>query len=335
MSTAQESPNGHQSFPPPVSAENPAGLNPADLPANQDNINQFPASAYHVPPGIYVPKAHAYRSDDHLDRPHLEGPLPGRCQFMFSDGRQCTMARSEIHPSLCVYHSEREEQLFGDPFCESHIRGRSYDLPELFSASRDLSTAAGVNRALGQVFRLLAQRRISRQEAATFGHLAKLLLQSIRAARAESAEACVESLSRGPEQPMREGVILSESASAGESHGHQELSSVNKVESKDLSVPPPARVNSSTPPIAASPEPPSQRVAMSNPRKISTSTTPMSNSSEISTYKNAELHPIQNQHLQKSRNGMPPNNDQPNNDQESGFPGAPSFATLTQASRGD
>src|SRR5690348_13119699 len=207
MTTAQASPNGHPSFPPPVSVENPADLHPADLPANQDHISQnqlaanhqtppsaqekVPAGAYHVPPSIYVPKVHAYRRDDHLDTPHLDGPLPRRCQFMFSDGRQCTMARSDIHPSLCVYHSEREEQLFGEPFCESHIRGRSYDLPELFSASGDLTTAAGVNRALGHVFRLFAQRRISRQEAATFGHLAKLLLRtiSLMAAESESAEA--------------------------------------------------------------------------------------------------------------------------------------------------
>jgi hypothetical protein len=57
-----------------------------------------------------------------------------------------------------------------------------------------------VSRALAQVFRLLAQRRISRQEAATFAKLGQLLLQSISAAR-----------------------------SSRESHDDQELSRVNKV----------------------------------------------------------------------------------------------------------
>jgi hypothetical protein len=118
------------------------------------------------------------------------------------------MARSEIHPSLCPFHAEREEQLFGDPAPGGNVVGAALDLPELFSACRDLTTAAGVNRALGQVFRLLAQRRISRQEAATFGHLAQLLLRSISAARAESAD------------PIR---------SSGESHQRDELSPVNKV----------------------------------------------------------------------------------------------------------
>src|SRR5689334_18268605 len=263
MTTAQASPNGHPSFPPPVSVENPA-----DLPANQDHISQnqsaanhqtppsaqekVPAGAYHVSPSIYVPKAHVYRRDDHLDTPHLDGPLPRRCQFMFSDGRQCTMARSDIHPSLCVYHSEREEQLFGEPFSKGLIRGQSYDLPELFSASGDLTTAAGVNRALGHVFRLFAQRRISRQEAATFAKLAHLLLQSIRAAQAESE--ATHAIAASP-------LLLSESASAGESHGHQELSPVNKVEPKDLSAPIPLNPNSPTPAIAASPDAPAPRAA--------------------------------------------------------------------------
>ena len=134
--------------------------------------------------------------------------LPDRCQFTFSDGRQCRMARSEIHPSRCPFHAEREDQLFGDPSPGGYVVGAALDLPELYSACRDLTTAAGVNRALAQVFRLLAQRRISRQEAATFGHLAQLLLRSISAARAESAD------------PIR---------SSGESHQRDELSPVNKV----------------------------------------------------------------------------------------------------------
>src|SRR6266566_7505450 len=165
MTTAQESPNGHHPLPPPCSIENPPEPNRTDLPTNKANP---------IPNPSYV----------HIDT----NPLPERCQFTFSDGRQCRMARSEIHPSLCPFHAEREDQLFGDPVSGGNVVGAALDLPELFSACRDLTTAAGVNRALGQVFRLLAQRRISRQEAATFGHLAQLLLRTISAMRAESAD---------------------------------------------------------------------------------------------------------------------------------------------------
>ena len=191
MNTGQES-LANSVFPPPRSAENVALQDRADLPTDgaNNNQNQFTnnapvaASAYHVPPPRFAPKANAYRQDDFLDLPPETSPLPERCQFMFSDGRQCTMARSDIHPSLCTYHSDREDQLFGDP--GGSFVTRKLDLPELYSACRDLTTAAGVSRALGQVFRLLAQRRISRQEAATFGHLAQLLLRTISLMRAES-----------------------------------------------------------------------------------------------------------------------------------------------------
>ena len=101
------------------------------------------------------------------------------------------MARSDIHPSLCTYHSEREEQLFG-VLCVSSpriVHGAAFDLPELYSACSDLSTPGGASRAVAQVIRLLAQRRISRQEAATFAHLAHVLLQSFAIARAENATA--------------------------------------------------------------------------------------------------------------------------------------------------
>ena len=216
MYTVQE-PLTNSVFPPPCSFEIPAELHPGDPPTNKATTNQnqltinapvgdrqtgpFPANAYHVPPTRYAPKPYSYRHDDTLDLPPDTTPLPERCQFMFSDGRQCTMARSDIHPSLCRFHSEREDQLFGDPLAGGMVVGAALDLPELYSACRDLTTAAGVNRALGQVFRLLAQRRISRQEAATFGHLAQLLLRTISLTRTES-----DRLSGEKEQPMTPGI---------------------------------------------------------------------------------------------------------------------------------
>ena len=148
------------SLPPPCSVEN----------FIRENRGEFAASGTNINPNL---------GEAHMDN----NELPGRCQFTFSDGRQCRMARSEIHPSLCPFHSEREEQLFGEP--GSHTFGAAFDLPELHSACRDLSTAAGVNRALAEVFRLLARRRISRPEAATFAKLGQLLLQSISAVRAD------------------------------------------------------------------------------------------------------------------------------------------------------
>src|SRR2546427_1886388 len=226
MTTVQEPPT--DAIPPfPFFIENPAELNHTDLPTNssrESHGNQELSRVNNVRPEtspnplpercqfdhpirMVVPSAGESHLQDELSpvnkvqrergtSPELRGdhgfidtnPLPERCQFSFSDGRQCAMARSDIHPSLCRFHAEREEQLFGVPSPGGNVVGRALDLPELYSACGDLTTAGGVNRALGQVFRLLAQRRISRQEAATFGHLAQLLLRTISAARAESTD---------------------------------------------------------------------------------------------------------------------------------------------------
>src|SRR5260370_10901481 len=186
MTTAQESTNGHRVSPPPCSFPDSQQETQSDNSTNSSNstpaspippTEPFPASAYHVPPKVFTPSPNPRQPGEYAESAKRLDPLPHRCQFMFSDGRQCTMARSDIHPSLCTYHSDRDDHLFGDP-ADSFVT-RKLDFPELYSACRDLTTAARVNRALAQVFRLLAQRRISRQEAATFGHLAQLLLRTL------------------------------------------------------------------------------------------------------------------------------------------------------------
>ena len=182
--------------------------NPAPEPKSAPHGSDgFTARTYHVPPRRYAPKANFYQEE--LPSVDIDtNPSPQRCQFMFSDGRQCTMARSEIHPSLCRYHSEREEQLFGDPVAGGRVVGAALDLPELYSACRDLSTPAGVHRAISQVFRLFAQRRISRQEASTFCHLGQLLLRTISLARSESDAASGDPVHSN----TNNAVTLSESA---------------------------------------------------------------------------------------------------------------------------
>ena len=347
MTTAQESSNGHRVLPPPFSVENPAELNRPDLPADKPDINSdtlnsrisdlrspgaappFAANAYHVPPKRYAPKPGFHQqefSSCEIDTtPSLE-----RCQFMFSDGRQCTMARYDIHPSLCCFHAQREDQLFGSP--GGKVFGATLDLPELYSASCDLTTAAGVNLALGQVFRLLAQRRISRQEAATFCHLAQVLLRSISLARAEFDAAvagpasadnpeggrpvveCPKGLSSRESPPPRTSWP---SGASRRSQSHQEFSRVNKVydaegplrdqcaseESLPRSTSSPFDANSA-PAIApsASSEPPAVSVAPEIPLDAGFVT----NSRTISTYKNIKHKPTQNEHLRKTEEGPLP-----------------------------
>jgi hypothetical protein len=326
MTTAQESTNGHRVSPPPCSfpdsqdeirsKDSTNNLNSVPLPPTP-TTEPFPASAYHVPPSRFAPKAYSYRYDDTLDLPPETEPQPERCQFMFSDGRQCTMARSDIHPSLCTYHSDREEQLFGDP--GGSFVTRKLDLPELYSACRDLTTAVGVNRALGQVFRLLAQHRISRQEAATFAKLGHLLLRTISDMPAESVAA--------DNHHGGAGVILSEQRRISQSTSHsvairssgkndnpagvvprneperdlcpQPAPQHNNAASEPQPVPTNAHPSAAPMAPAAVSQAVSQPTATNKLTAINTSATPVCNSGEISTYENVELKPVQNQHLQK------------------------------------
>ena len=326
MTITQESTNGHRLSPPPCSFPDSQDQNRSeDSTDNNSNCasatprpEAFAASAYHVPPKLYAPKADSFH--DTIPDGLSTMKMPDRCQFMFSDGRQCKMARSDIHPSLCPYHSEREEQLFGTPHTRGLVRGPSFDLPELFSASRDLTTATGVNRALGQVFRLLAQRRISRQEAATFAKLAQLLLQSIRAASHEQPISEVVEREKGlaanvyPQDELRGGKEVIAALFA-----HKEVErriSPNPIPAKEIpspfpphqneaasiSQPIPLMMNPPTPriPFDASPAPPSP-IAINNSSEMSTSAASVCNSREINTSRNIGVETIQNQHLHQVR----------------------------------
>jgi hypothetical protein len=77
------------------------------------------------------------------------------------------------------------------PFCSQHSpkqkRGaqRVSDASALEALCSDLTTTTSINRALAQTFLLMAQGRISRKDAVTFGYLSQLLLQSVSGVRAE------------------------------------------------------------------------------------------------------------------------------------------------------
>jgi hypothetical protein len=109
-----------------------------------------------------------------------------RCQFTFSDGRQCRHQRAQ----LCPQHALRTKN---DPLATdedqninlSPPKEAALQSPELEAICADLTTATNINRALTQVFLLLAQGRISQKQAVAFGYLSQLLLQTIPGIRSE------------------------------------------------------------------------------------------------------------------------------------------------------
>src|SRR5260370_26562296 len=127
MTTVQEPANGHCVSPSPFSIESPADENCAELPTNKANFNSN--SAAKDDQVVERQKGMPIRPLLAHEKVHIDtDPLPERSQFFFSDGRQCAMARSDIPPSLCRFHSEREDQLFGDPAPGANVVGAALDL---------------------------------------------------------------------------------------------------------------------------------------------------------------------------------------------------------------
>jgi hypothetical protein len=133
-----------------------------------------PCSAAHIDPLLNEDYAKAL----------TPAPEPPRCRFLSSDKRQCRMLRADHHPDFCLFHAARQEEIF------ALLPEREFDLaPELVALAANLTTATGVNRALGAVSRLLAKHHITRKDAVAFGYIAQLLLQTVPGVRAEAVSA--------------------------------------------------------------------------------------------------------------------------------------------------
>ena len=138
--------------------------------------------------GPFSPPPCSLHLDPFLNEDHANAvnpaPEPPRCRFLSSDKRQCRMLRADHHPDFCLFHAARQEEIF------ALLPEREFALaPELEALAADLTTATGVNRALGQVFRLLAKNHITRKDAVAFGYIAQLLLQTVPGVRAEAISA--------------------------------------------------------------------------------------------------------------------------------------------------
>ena len=104
--------------------------------------------------------------------------MKARCQFIYADGRRCSLPRLRKHRTLCRTHAERDHRR----------RSPSRIAKDLASLSGEFKTASDVNHALGKVWTLLAQSRIPRRDAVTFAYIAQLLLQSLPSVRREIRE---------------------------------------------------------------------------------------------------------------------------------------------------
>ena len=92
-----------------------------------------------------------------------------RCRFTTIDGRRCRMYRAKGHKSLCMTHAQQEEQMLNAETVAA----------ELIGPVHEYQTALCVNRTLGCLFNLIAQKRISNKDGALLAYVAQMLLQSV------------------------------------------------------------------------------------------------------------------------------------------------------------
>ncbi len=101
-----------------------------------------------------------------------------RCVFETSDGRRCRLPRSATHASLCLFHSQEEQQL---------LESRKLGGELASSLTGNFLTAADINYVLGKVFTAVAQNRMPARTAHTLAYLGQLMLFSLPAVKQEFA----------------------------------------------------------------------------------------------------------------------------------------------------
>jgi hypothetical protein len=101
--------------------------------------------------------------------PQIRVPENNRCLFTTIDGRQFRMYRAKGHKTLCLTHVQQEEQILD---AEAVAQG-------LVGPVTKFQTALEVNRTLGNLFTLVAQKRISRHDGTLLGFIGQMLLNSV------------------------------------------------------------------------------------------------------------------------------------------------------------
>jgi hypothetical protein len=99
-----------------------------------------------------------------------------RCAHRDSSGRQCRSLTSSTDPGLCPHHCAQLE--------ESQAVDRYLDLTIKFEG---FQTAQGINHSLGNLYKLLAMKRISPRRAAVLSYISSLLLRTLPQIDADNA----------------------------------------------------------------------------------------------------------------------------------------------------
>jgi hypothetical protein len=122
-----------------------------------------------------------------------------RCQHRTPAGRQCRLLASNTHSGLCAqHHTEHRQRTSADLSASLTKRSGSYE------------TAQGINSLLVNLYRLLAENRISPRRAAVLAYINSLLLRTLPAIDADQHAGITGSASEAASENDASQPILSE-----------------------------------------------------------------------------------------------------------------------------
>ncbi len=100
----------------------------------------------------------------------LPGPfLEYRCQYVYSDGRRCTMFRMGRNSTLCLQHwaKQREKE------------DSQWAVDDIMNGVQDLKTVEEIHAVLGRLFRHVAYNRIPHRKAGLLVYICQMLLATL------------------------------------------------------------------------------------------------------------------------------------------------------------
>ena len=93
------------------------------------------------------------------------------CQHRGSAGRRCRMPVSDPVSGFCFHHAAQQKKENDAADLSAALTGNS----------EEFRTVEGINQSLGELYKLLAQDRISPRRAAVLAYISNLLLRTVTA----------------------------------------------------------------------------------------------------------------------------------------------------------
>ena len=121
-------------------------------------------------------------------------PEEERCLFTKRDGNRCKSAHMGNASRLCILHEGRNQK--ADEAEAQAVAGL------LLANDVELRTKDDVNRLTSQLFTMVAEKRISRQDGSLLAYIASVMLQTIAPERQEANAEKVEEFFESVAEPI-------------------------------------------------------------------------------------------------------------------------------------